>query len=266
MSSIFSNQEKIIPTIPPGQGVPMPALGSVPAHVAIIMDGNGRWANSRGLPRTEGHKAGELALMDTLAGAVEAGVKMVSVYAFSTENWKRSPAEVRFLMGYSRDVIRRRSAELNDWNVQICWSGREKRLWRSVVKELEAARELTANNNGLIFNMCINYGGQAEITDAVKQIAQRVTVGDLDPEKINEKTIAKALYQPRFPEVDLLIRTSGEQRLSNFMLWQCAYAELSFSSLSWPEFNREALWAELQAFGQRDRRFGKAVDQVQSKI
>ena len=186
-------EQEIVATIPPGKGAAMPQLSSVPSHVALIMDGNGRWANQQGLPRTAGHQAGELSLMDTLAGAVEAGVKMVSVYAFSTENWKRSPAEVRFLMGYSRDVIRRRSRELNDWNVRIVWSGRRGRLWKSVIKELEAAADLTRKNTGLVFNMCINSGGRAEMVDAARAVARRVAAGEIGEIHIREDTLAREL-------------------------------------------------------------------------
>lgn len=254
-------EQEIVATIPPGKGAAMPQLSSVPSHVALIMDGNGRWANQQGLPRTAGHQAGELSLMDTLAGAVEAEVKMVSVYAFSTENWKRSPAEVRFLMGYSRDVIRRRSRELNDWNVRIVWSGRRGRLWKSVIKELEAAADLTRKNTGMVFNMCINYGGRAELVDAARAVARRVAAGEIGENHIREDTLAREMYLGGMPDVDLLIRTSGEQRLSNFLLWQCAYAELSFVPEMWPDFKREQLWRELAAFGGRNRRFGGAINQ-----
>lgn len=252
-------QEKFSPAIPPGKK--RPSLEKLPQHVAIIMDGNGRWANAQGLPRTQGHIQGEMALMDTLAGAIEAGVKVVSVYAFSTENWKRSPREVNFLMGYSRDVIRRRSQELNDWNVKILWSGRRGRLWKSVITELEAAAELTANNTGLIFNMCINYGGQAEIVDTCIRIAEQVEAGQIKANQISEKLFARSLYRPELPPVDLMIRSSGEQRLSNFLLWQCAYAEFMFVPEPWPEYNRDLLWRELETYAGRERRFGNAVEQ-----
>lgn len=257
----MSNQT-FIPTVPPGQGAEIPRFKKVPAHVAMIMDGNGRWANQQGLPRTEGHKAGELALMDTLAGALEAGVKVLSVYAFSTENWKRSAKEVAFLMGYSRDVIRRRAEELHQWNVKIIWSGRRRRLWTSVIQELDQAGELTQDNTGMIFNMCINYGGRAELVDACVKLGEQVKSGSLDPGKINEDALGRALYQPDLPEVDLVIRTSGEQRLSNFLLWEAAYAQLAFVPEAWPDFNRQLLWREIVKFGKQDRRFGGAIDRV----
>ncbi len=144
----------------------------VPGHVAIVMDGNGRWANARGLPRIEGHKAGEAALLDVVAGAIQMGVKHLSVYAFSTENWRRSPEEVRFLMGFNRGVLRRRRDQLNEWGVRVRWSGRKPRLWGSVISELQAAEELTKHNTTLTLTMCVNYGGRTEIADAVKKIAE----------------------------------------------------------------------------------------------
>ncbi|MBV7363904.1 isoprenyl transferase [Actinomycetaceae bacterium TAE3-ERU4] len=236
---------------------------SVPAHVAIIMDGNGRWANSRGLPRTEGHKVGELALLDTVAGAIEAGVKYLSVYAFSTENWRRSPAEVRFLMGYSRDVLRARCDQLNEWNVRVRWSGRRPRLWKSVIAELERAQELTSQNTGLTLVMNLNYGGRAEITDAAQRLAMDVAQGNLNPERIRESTFGRYLYLPDVPDVDLLIRTSGEQRLSNYLLWQCAYAEMYFATLAWPDFGRFPLWEILTEYSGRQRRFGGAREEIE---
>ena len=238
------------------------AAGAVPAHVAIVMDGNGRWANARGLARTEGHRAGEFALMDTIAGAVEAGVRVLSVYAFSTENWKRSPAEVKFLLGYSRDVIHRCRARLNDWNVKVVWSGREPKLWKSVIRELRDAEALTANNTGMVLNFCMNYGGQAEIVDAARAVAERVAAGKLKPSAISAATIERELYRPELAPVDLFIRSGGERRTSNFLLWQAAYAELMFVPEPWPEFDRSSLWRCLADFAARERRFGGAVDAV----
>lgn len=245
-----------------GVTAPLFPAGSVPAHVAIVMDGNGRWANARGLPRTYGHRAGEFSLMDTIAGAVEAGVAVLSVYAFSTENWKRSPAEVKFLLGYSRDVIHRCREQLRAWNVRVLWSGRAPKLWRSVIRELRDAEHMTADCTGMVLNFCMNYGGQAEIVDAVRTIAQRVAAGEIKPQAINAATIEHALYQPSLPPVDLFIRSGGERRTSNFLLWQAAYAELMFVPEPWPEFNRSILWRCLLDFAHRDRRFGGAVDAV----
>lgn len=249
---------------PHAAGAVPPAIPAkfVPQHVAVVMDGNGRWANQRGLPRTEGHRAGEAALMDVMAGAIQMGIKHVSVYAFSTENWKRSPDEVRFLMGYSKDVLRRRRDTLSSWGVRIRWNGRQPRLWRSVVKELRAAEELTAGNDRCTLTMCVNYGGRAEITDAVQQIAEKVAAGQLDPKRIRESTVAAHLDEPDLPEVDLFLRSSGEQRISNFLLWQSAYAEMVFLDTLWPDVDRTTLWEAVEIYARRDRRYGGAVDQV----
>ena len=237
----------------------MPA-SAVPNHVAIVMDGNGRWANGKGLTRIEGHKAGEASLLDVVAGAIQLGVEHLSVYAFSTENWRRSPDEVRFLMGFNRDVLHRRRDQLNDWGVRVRWAGRKPRLWTSVVKELQFAEQLTAGNSTLTLTMCVNYGGRTEIADAVRSIATEVAAGRLKPSGISEKTIQRALYAPDMPDVDLFVRSSGEQRTSNFMLWQSAYAEMVFLDTLWPDFSREQLWEAVGLYASRNRRFGGAVD------
>jgi undecaprenyl diphosphate synthase len=234
--------------------------GSVPAHVAVVMDGNGRWANQRGLTRVEGHRAGEAALLDVVAGAIQAGVKHLSVYAFSTENWRRSPDEVRFLMGFNREVLHRRRDQLNAWGVRIRWAGRKPRLWSSVIKELQFAERLTAQNSTMTLTMCVNYGGRVELADAVREIADEVKAGRLKPSGISEKTIAKHLYTPDMPDVDLFVRSSGEQRTSNFLLWQSAYAEMVFLDTLWPDFSRVQLWDAISTYAQRNRRFGGATD------
>ena len=241
-------------------GVRAPKFGAVPNHVAIVMDGNGRWANKRGLTRIEGHKAGEAALLDVVAGAIEAGVKHLTVYAFSTENWKRSPEEVKFLMGFNREVLRRRRDQLNEWGVRIRWAGRRPKLWASVIDDLEEAERLTAKNKTLTLTMCVNYGSRIEITDAVNELTLKVASGEIKAGSITEKTIAKALQSNWLPDVDLFVRSSGEQRTSNFLLWQSAYAELVFDDTPWPDFDRKSLWNAIVAFTNRDRRFGGAVD------
>jgi undecaprenyl diphosphate synthase len=251
------------PAPPPHpSGVSAPALDprAVPRHVAIVMDGNGRWANQRGLPRTEGHRAGEAALLDVLYGAMEVGVKVVSAYAFSTENWRRSPDEVRFLMGFNKDVIRRRRDELAALGVRIRWAGRRPRLWRSVIAQLEDAEERTRDNDRLTLQFCVNYGGRAEIVDAARAIAEDVASGRLKPGDVSEKVFQRYLYEPGLGDVDLFLRTSGEQRTSNFLLWQSAYAELMFLDTLWPDFDRRHLWDACAAFAGRDRRYGGAVD------
>jgi undecaprenyl diphosphate synthase len=224
------------------------------------MDGNGRWANARGLPRTAGHEAGEAALLDVVAGAIDIGVQHVSAYAFSTENWKRSPEEVRFLMGFNRDVLRRQRDTLNSWGVRVRWAGRRPRLWRSVISELEVAEELTRENTVCTLTMCVNYGGRAEIADAAQAIGREVAAGRLDPSKITEKTVARYLDEPDLPDVDLFLRSSGEQRISNFMIWQSAYAELVFMNQLWPDVDRRTLWRAVEEYARRDRRYGGAVD------
>ncbi len=234
--------------------------GAVPDHVAIVMDGNGRWANGKGLTRIEGHKAGEASLLDVVAGAIQIGVKHLSVYAFSTENWKRSPDEVRFLMGFNRDVLHRRRDQLNEWGVRVRWAGRKPRLWRSVIEELQFAERLTAGNSTLTLTMCVNYGGRTEIQDAVRAIAEEVAAGRLKPSGISEKTIQRQLYAPDLPDVDLFVRSSGEQRTSNFMLWQSAYAEMVFLETLWPDFSRVQLWEAISLYAARNRRFGGAID------
>ncbi len=239
-------------------GGPPPAFAVVPRHVAIVMDGNGRWANQQGLPRTEGHKAGEWALMDVVAGAIQAGVQQLSVYAFSTENWSRSPGEIRFLMTYINDVLRRQEAQLNAWGVRIVHAGRPQRLWKSVQRAFDYAEHATAGNRSLTLTMCYNYGSRAEIVDAVREIAALAARGDLNPGRITESSFSRHLSVP--DDVDLFIRCSGEQRLSNFLLWQSAYAELVYQNVLWPDYRRGHLWQAITEYGQRNRRFGGAVD------
>jgi undecaprenyl diphosphate synthase len=228
----------------------------IPRHVALVMDGNGRWAQQRGLPRTAGHEAGEAALLDVVYGALELGVEYVSAYAFSTENWKRSPEEVAFLMGFNRSVLRRRRDELNDLGVRVKWLGRSARLWPGVARELRAAEELTQENTRMTLGMCVNYGGRAEIADAVKAIATDVQSGRINPSAVDEALISTYLGDPRMPDVDLFIRSSGEQRTSNFLPWQSVYAELAFLDVLWPDMDRVHLYDAVLQYAERDRRFG----------
>jgi undecaprenyl diphosphate synthase len=222
------------------------------------MDGNGRWAKDRGLPRTAGHEAGEHSLFDVVEGAIEIGVQWVSAYAFSTENWRRSPEEVRFLMGFNRDVIRRRRDEMHELGVRVRWAGRRPRLWRSVIAELEEAERLTRRNKTLTLTMCVNYGGRAEIADAARLLALDVAAGKVNPAKVDERVLARYLDEPDMPDVDLFLRTSGEQRTSNFLLWQSAYAELVFAPELWPDVDRRVLWRACEAYANRERRYGGA--------
>ncbi|WP_203338127.1 isoprenyl transferase [Nocardioides limicola] len=243
---------------PSGARPPQIPAQFLPEHVAVIMDGNGRWAKERGLPRTAGHAQGEHALFEVVSGAIELGVKAVSAYAFSTENWSRSPDEVRWLMGFNRDVVRRRREEMHEMGIRVRWAGRAPRLWKSVIKELRTAEELTRHNTVCTLTMCVNYGGRAELTDAVRRIGAEVAAGRLDPARITEATIARNLYVPELSEADMVWRTSGEQRLSNFLTWQAAYAEFVFSDVLWPDVDRRHLWAACEEYAARDRRYGGA--------
>ena len=230
----------------------------LPRHVAVVMDGNGRWATGRGLSRTEGHKMGEAVLIDVTCGAIELGIKHLSVYAFSTENWKRSTDEVRFLMGFNREVVCRRRENLDVMGVRMRWVGSRARMWRSVIKEFDIAEAMTLDNDVITVNYCVNYGGRAEIAEAAKQIARDAAAGRIDPERVGEATITGHLHRPDIPDVDLFIRTSGEQRSSNFMLWQAAYAEYVFQDKLWPDYDRRDLWAACEEYVHRNRRFGRA--------
>jgi undecaprenyl diphosphate synthase len=235
---------------------------NVPAHVGIVMDGNGRWAKQRGLARTDGHAAGEAAMFDTVKGGVEVGLRWLTVFAFSTENWNRPKPEVRFLMGFNRGLLRRRRDELDEMNVRVRFLGR--RDWkvpRSVLREMEISEELTRGNTGMTLTIAFNYGGRAEIVDAVKRILAEHDAGRLRGEKISPESISSRLYHPDMPDPDLIIRTSGEERISNFLLWQAAYSELYFTPVLWPDFNREHLYEAIRDYQKRSRRFGGVVDE-----
>ena len=228
-------------------------LNNVPAHGACVMDGNGRWAQMRGLQRTEGHAAGEEALFDAIEGAVEVGIKWLTVYAFSTENWKRPPEEVRFLMAFNENLLVNRSQELHELNVRIRFIGR--RNWRvpkRVLRRIDEATELTKNNTGLTFTIAFNYGGRAEIIDAIKSMIE----DDVPANKVDERKLRKYFYDPQMPDVDLMVRTSGEFRISNFLLWENAYSEMVFTETLWPDFRRTHLFDAILVYQERDRRFG----------
>ena len=228
----------------------------IPRHIAAVMDGNGRWAQQRGLKRTDGHAAGEEALFDTVDGAIELGLDWFTVYAFSTENWKRPPDEVRYLMGFNKGILERHAEDLNERNVRIRFIGR--RDWRAprgVLRRIDWATELTQHNTGMTFTVAFNYGGRAEIVDAVKALVATGVKAD----KIDEKAIRRHLYDSQMPDPDLVIRTSGEYRISNFLLWELAYSELVFTDVLWPDFRRDDLFEAVREFQRRDRRFG-AID------
>ena len=230
------------------------AGGPIPAHVACVMDGNGRWAARRGLPRTEGHAAGEAALLDAVEGALDLGIPWITMYAFSTENWRRPADEVRYLMGFNESLLLRRRDELHDKGVRIRFAGRRdwrvpKRVLRRMDESIEPHR---ATTGGAPSTMAFNYGGRAEIVDAVRQMV----ADGIPADKINERTIRSHLYYPDQPDPDLVIRTSGEHRISNFLLWQLAYSELVFDDVLWPDFRRDHLFAAVREFQQRQRRYG----------
>jgi undecaprenyl diphosphate synthase len=231
----------------------------IPAHVAIIMDGNGRWANRRGLKRNAGHEAGEAALFDTVEGALELGITDLTVYAFSTENWRRPAEEVRFLLGFNESLLVRRAGELDDREVRVRFIGRRGRpVPKRLVRLIEDTEALTAANTRMTLRIAFNYGGQLELVDAAARAAEDLAAGRL--KRIDEAALADRLYDPQMPPVDLLIRTSGEQRLSNYLLWQAAYAELVFVDTLWPDFDRHELARTVAIYQGRDRRFGAAVD------
>ncbi|CAN5190316.1 isoprenyl transferase [soil metagenome] len=237
-------------------------LQRLPRHVAIVMDGNGRWATQRGLPRTEGHAAGEEALFDTVEGALDIGLEWLTVFAFSTENWRRPPSEVRYLMGFNRGLLRRRRDDLHRRGARIRFAGRvDWRVPRSVLREMEISREMTRSNTKMTLTIAFNYGGQTEIVDAVKRVLEDHDRRRLKGERITPESISSRLYHPDMPDPDLLIRTGGEMRISNFLLWQAAYAELWFTPVYWPDFNRENLYEAIRDYQKRDRRFGRVEDQ-----
>jgi undecaprenyl diphosphate synthase len=232
----------------------------VPRHVAIVMDGNGRWAKQRGLKRTDGHAAGEEALFDTVNGALDVGLEWMTVFAFSTENWRRPIDEVRFLMGFNESLLLRRRDELHDLGVRVRFIGRRAgRVPGRLRRQIADAEDLTRGNRLLTLTFAFNYGGRAELVDAARAIAHEVAAGRLDPDKISDRTLARHLYAPDMPDPDLLVRTSGEFRISNYLLWELAYAELVFTDVLWPDFRREDLFESIREFQRRERRFG-AVD------
>jgi undecaprenyl diphosphate synthase len=233
-------------------------LARVPAHVAIIMDGNGRWAGERGLPRNAGHSAGEEALFDTVEGGLELGLRWLTVYAFSTENWKRPPSEVAFLMNFNRDLLVRRADELDARQVRVRFIGRRVRpIPRGLLDLMTRTEARTAHHRRMTLQIAFNYGGRAELVDAARRLAAEAQRGELRPQRIDERSLRTRLYSPEAPDVDLLIRTSGEQRMSNFMLWEAAYAELLFTDGYWPDFRRADLFSAVAEFQRRARRFGR---------
>jgi undecaprenyl diphosphate synthase len=227
----------------------------IPIHVGLILDGNGRWANQRGLPRTAGHLAGEEALFDTVEGAIEIGIKWVTAFTFSTENWSRSEEEVQFLMWFNEDLLLRRRDDLHEQGVRMLFAGDmdDPRIPDRNRRHMAEAEEKTRDNNVLNLVFAFNYGSRREIVDAARKLAR-------EGAEIDEESFRRALYVPDMPEVDLIIRSSGEHRLSNFLLWQSAYAEFYFPGILWPDFDRHDLVDAVVEYQARERRFGAAED------
>ncbi|MEX0893943.1 MAG: isoprenyl transferase [Gemmatimonadota bacterium] len=231
--------------------------GPLPEHVAVIMDGNGRWARARGLPRVRGHSAGMDAVRDTIEGAIEVGVPILTLFAFSQENWNRPAAEVSALMRLLRQYVIKERDELKAQGVEVRIFGHRDRLAPAARRAIEGIEAHTAGGASLRLNLLISYGSRAEITRAARLLAERVRAGELDPADITEEHVAANLYTAGIPDPDLLIRTSGEQRISNFMLWQLAYTELFITPVLWPDFRRQELFAALADYQKRERRFGR---------
>lgn len=230
--------------------------GAIPRHVAIIMDGNGRWATNQGKMRVEGHRAGVERLRSVLRFTDDLDIEVLTVYAFSSENWKRPVWEVKALMQILIEFMQREIDELDEKNVRIRFMGDIEAMPEPVLRALKQARNRTQNNTGLVFNIALNYGGRQEILHAVRALAEECVAGTLAAEEIDEAVFAQRLYTDALPDPDLIIRTSGEERLSNFLLWQCAYAEFVFSQVHWPDFDDDAYASALRTFQSRDRRFG----------
>ncbi len=233
------------------------ALASMPQHVAVIMDGNGRWAKERHLPRIEGHRAGAESARIIIRTAGELGIKYLTLYAFSVENWKRPKEEVDALMKYLVHYLKTETPELNKNNVRLQIIGQVYRLPENVQEHLRKSIATLSRNNGLTLIMALSYGGRTEIIDAVRSIAQQVKAGELDPPDINEEVFAQHLYTRNIPDPDVLIRTSGEMRVSNFLLWQISYTELVVTQTLWPDFRKPQFYAALEEYNQRHRRFGR---------
>lgn len=231
-------------------------INNIPGHVAIIMDGNGRWAKNRGLPRVAGHRAGIKAIKEVTRIADKIDIKILTLYAFSTENWKRPKNEVKFLMNLPQEFLIKDIDELIERNVQIKVIGFNEKVPAHTLKAIREAEEKTKNNTGLILNFALNYGSRDEIINATKAIANDVLLGKLGENSINEEIISQYLLTKDYPDPDLLIRTGGEQRISNFLLWQLAYAELWFTPVYWPEFNQNDFLRAIYDYQKRSRRFG----------
>ncbi|HEY3935511.1 MAG TPA: polyprenyl diphosphate synthase [Gemmatimonadales bacterium] len=231
--------------------------GGIPRHIAIIMDGNGRWARDRGLPRSAGHQAGMTSVRESVEGCLQAGVSVLTIFAFSQENWQRPPSEIEALMALLEEYIAREAKELRDEGVAVRMLGDLSRLSPSGRRAVDQIESLTAGGHALALNVCLSYSSRAELARAARRLAERVKAGELDPAAIDEAAMSAELYTAEWPDPDLLIRTSGELRVSNFLLWQLAYAEFHITAVHWPDFTREELFEAILDYQQRDRRFGR---------
>ena len=234
----------------------------LPRHIAIIMDGNGRWAEQQGKPRIMGHRAGVESVQDIVRAARELGIGVLTLYAFSTENWKRPPVEVQALMGLLKTFLESELSTMVHNNVSLRCIGQKDRIPPEVLMVMDRVIGETADNSGLILNLALSYGGRSEITQAVQAIARKCLDGTLSPEAINQAVLEQYLYTAGLPDPDLLIRTGGESRLSNFLLWQASYAELYFTEILWPDFRKQDLLTAILDFQKRQRRFGKTGEQA----
>jgi len=239
-----------------GGAVEKPADGDVPTHVAIIMDGNGRWARQRQLPRIAGHQQGMEAARGVVQAAGECGVSYLTLFGFSTENWRRPTDEVRGLMGLLRLYLRNEMDKIVENRVRLRFIGERHRLPGDIVAQMAAAEQRTADNQGLHLTIALSYGGRADLVHAARRLAERARDGVIDPAALSEDSLTAELSTASLPDVDLLVRTSGEQRLSNFLIWECAYAELVFVDTLWPDFGRTELEAAMDQYRRRERRFG----------
>lgn len=244
------------------QEEPLPSFKVIPRHIALIMDGNGRWAKSHGLPRVTGHRVGIESLREVVRISGEIGVKYLSVYTFSTENWQRPRPEVNFLMTLLEETIRQEVDGLDEKNVRIRFLGRIDELPAKIREKIAEAEAATADNTGLTLNLLFNYGGRAEIIDGFKKISRQIQDGKLSPEEVTEELVSQNLYTHDLPDPDLLIRTGGDERISNYLLWQSAYTELYFSQTFWPDFRQEEFLKALASYETRQRKFGKTQEQI----
>lgn len=239
-------------------------MDNLPKHIAIIMDGNGRWARQRGKPRSAGHQSGVKATRNIVEHCARLRIDALTIYAFSSENWRRPDTEVSFLMELFVKAIRSELNKLHENNIRVRFIGELSRFPAGLLGEINTASERTANNSGMKLNIAVNYGGRSELTSAMTQIARKVAAGEIDPDSITEDTVAQHTWLADCPEPDLFVRTGGEQRLSNYLLWHLAYTELAFTDTLWPDFSGDELDRIIEEFANRQRRFGQTGEQVQA--